>query len=282
MKSRVKVIKASGERAIFSVQKLRASLMRSGATGDVIEEVVKEIQANLKNEMTTKRIYQLAFSILRKKHKPAASRYKLKKAIMELGPTGFPFEKYISELFKWQGHTVELNLIMKGRCVNHEVDILAEIDGVRKVIECKYHNLQGTFCDVKVPLYVHSRFRDIIENIPENGNYLSWIVTNTRFSFDATQYATCSGLNLVGWDYPEGKGLRESIDQAGLYPITCLTTLSQKEKANLMDAGLVLCTEIIFAKKRLKEIGIPVERHTLIVNEASALSQEGSKKKLFD
>jgi hypothetical protein len=272
MKSKIQIIKASGEVAWFSDIKLHKSLKRSGANEDTIEEVVKEVQDNLREGMTTKKIYQLAFNILKKKHKSAASKYKLKKALMELGPSGYPFEKYLSEILKYQGHKVKLNQILKGICVNHETDILAEIDGLYKIFECKYHNLQGTICDVKIPLYVYSRFKDIRENL-ENKVNEGWIATNTRFSMDAIKYAICSKLNLLGWDYPEGNGLREMIDQAGLYPITCLTSLSQKEKALIMEAGLVLCRDVIFNKKLLREIGIPSERIDGIIKEASTLSQ---------
>jgi regulator of replication initiation timing len=274
MKSKIQVIKASGEKVLFAVEKLRNSLARSGAGEDVIEEVVKEVESQLHDEMSTKRIYQMAFKILNRKHKPAASKYKLKKAIMELGPSGFPFEKYISELLLSQGHSVKLNVIMKGRCVNHEVDILAAKDGIEKVIECKYHNLQGTFCDVKVSLYVHSRFNDIILNLPVNELFKGWVITNTRFSSDAIQYARCSELNLLGWDYPVNAGLRESIDQIGLYPVTCLTSMTQKEKSRILAAGVVLCRQIGSAKKLLAEIGIPAERISGILHEASVLSAQ--------
>lgn len=114
MKSKIQIIKASGEKVVFSVQKLRSSLARSGAGKDAIEAVAKEVESQLHDEMTTKKIYQLAFKILNRKHKPAASKYKLKKAIMELGSSGFPFEKYISELLLSQGHSTTLNLIMRG------------------------------------------------------------------------------------------------------------------------------------------------------------------------
>ncbi len=272
MKSKIQIIKASGEKSWFSSIKLRKSLQRSGANEGTIEEVVKEVQDHLQEGMTTKKIYQLAFAILRKKQQPAASKYKLKKAIMELGPSGYPFEKYVSEILKYQGHKVKLNQILNGQCVNHEIDILAERDGIQKVFECKYHNLQGTICDVKIPLYVHSRFNDIKANI-ENKVSEGWIATNTRFSTDAIAYATCSKLNLLGWDYPEKKGLRDMIDQAGLYPITCLHSLSQKEKVPMMEAGHVLCRDVTFNKKLLKEIGISAERIEEIIKEAILLSE---------
>jgi hypothetical protein len=272
MKSKIQIIKASGEKSWFSSIKLRKSLQRSGANEAIIEEVVKEVQDHLQEGMTTKKIYQLAFNILKKKHQPAASKYKLKKAIMELGPSGYPFEKYVSEILKYQGHKVKLNQNLKGRCVNHEIDILAERDGVQKVFECKYHNLQGTICDVKIPLYVHSRFNDIHAN-PENKISEGWIATNTRFSTDAIAYALCSKLNLLGWDYPEGNGIREMVDQARLYPITCLQSLSQKERVPIMEAGLVLCRDVPFNKKLFKELGFSPDRVEQIIAEATVLSQ---------
>jgi ATP cone domain/Restriction endonuclease/RecX family len=271
MMNEIQIIKASGEKVSFSPQKIRRSLKRAGANENIIEEVLRDIQNQLYDGITTKKIYQLAFKILRKKHTTAASKYKLKKAIMELGPSGYPFEKYMSEIFQSQGHSVQNNLIMKGRCVNHEVDILAEKNDLQKVIECKYHNLQGTICDVKIPLYVHSRFRDIEKNNLDGKRQEGWVVTNTRFSGDAIQYGICAGLNLLGWDYPEGKGLRETIDEGGLYPITCLTTLLQKEKEKLMEHGLVLCREINANKNTLVEIGIPSQRVEAVLKEASAL-----------
>jgi hypothetical protein len=267
----IQIVKASGEKVSFSPQKIRRSLKRAGANENVINEVLSDIQSHLYDGITTKRIYQLAFKILRKKHKTTASKYKLKKAIMELGPSGYPFEKYMSEIFKSQGHFVQINLMMKGKCVNHEVDVLAEKGNLQKVIECKYHNQQGTICDVKIPLYVHSRFKDIEENSTNGKRQEGWVVTNTRFSGDAVQYGICVGLNLLGWDYPEGKGLREAIDEGGLYPITCLTTLLQKEKEKLMERGVVLCLEINANKNTLIEIGIPFHRVEAVLNEASAL-----------
>jgi hypothetical protein len=272
MKSKIQIVKASGEKAWFSAIKLRKSLQRSGASEAIIEAVIQEVQDHLQEGMTTKKIYQLAFNLLKKKHKPAASKYKLKTAIMELGPSGYPFEKYISEILKYQGHLVQLNLILKGRCVNHEVDILAEREGIRKLFECKYHNLQGTICDVKIPLYVHSRFKDINEN-PDNKLSEGWIATNTRFSTDAIAYAICSKLNLLGWDYPEGNGIREMVDQARLYPITCLQSLSQKERVPIMEAGLVLCRDVPFNKKLFKELGFSPDRVEQIIAEATVLSQ---------
>jgi ATP cone domain len=277
MEDEVKIVKASGERVSFSDQKLRRSMRRSGANERVIDQVVEDVKAQLHEGMTTKKIYQLAFRLLKKNHRQAASKYKLKNAILELGPSGFPFEKYIAEIFKSQGHRVQLNQIMKGRCVDHEVDVVAERDSVVKLTECKFHNSQGTICDVKVPLYVHSRFKDITAAAPENKRYEPWVVTNTRFSTDAVLYGTCAELNLWGWDFPDGKGLRDIVDNTGLYPITCLTTLTEREKDKILESGVLLCRDLDLNNNTLRELRIPYLRIEGIIREASNLCNSSTQ-----
>src|SRR3972149_4640100 len=88
-------------------------------------------------------------------------RYSIKKAISDLGPSGYPFERYFARVLEAYGYSSELNLIVEGHCVSHEVDILARKGGGLYVIECKYHNDGGKPTDVKTALYVHSRFMDI-------------------------------------------------------------------------------------------------------------------------
>jgi hypothetical protein len=119
------IIKASGEKVPFSAEKLRYSLKRSGADDTSIDKVVHDIQDNLYEGITTHEIFSNAFSHLGKYSKRSASRYKLKQAIMELGPTGFPFEVFVSELLKAQGFKTTVGTIIQGHCVTLEVDVVA-------------------------------------------------------------------------------------------------------------------------------------------------------------
>jgi hypothetical protein len=144
------------------------------------------------------------------------------------------------------------------------------------MIECKYHNLPGTICDVKIPLYIHSRFKDVEANwlkSAETGQkkYQGCVVTNTRFSNDAILYGTCAGLKLIGWDYPEQGSLREQIDSLGLYPVTCLTSLTKGEMQHLLDKKIVLCKEVDNNKKMLLDAGISPARIDNVLAEARQL-----------
>jgi hypothetical protein len=261
MKKHIKVKKFSGELVDFDESKLVNSLKAAQANHDLATKIVKEINQSLYDGISTKKIYQKAFQLLKNRQRPSAARYKLKRAIMELGPSGFPFEKYIGHILNFDGYDTEVGIIMQGNCVTHEVDVLAKKDDRCYVIECKYHNSQGKANDVKIPLYIHSRFNDIHNRLkataPDNTiNYSCWIFTNTRFTSDAIDYAKCSGIQLISWDYPENKSLKYRINKSGLFPITSLISLSKREKSLLLEEGIVLCREINENPGLLNKLGI--------------------------
>lgn len=272
------ITKASGETVPFSAEKLRQSLRRAGAEKKVIDRIEKEIELKLYPGISTKEIYRQAFSSLRKASTHLAAKYKLKKALQELGPTGFPFEKYVSEILKYDGYKTKVGQIVQGHCVQHEVDVIATKEDQHVMIECKFHSDQVRKCDVKIPLYIHSRFLDVEKAWQQRSGHShkfhqGWLVTNTRFTTDAIQYGTCAGLNLVSWDFPKKGSLRERIDGSGLHPITCLTTLTKKEKQMLLDKGIVLCRELCQNEQLLKEIEIQPARQKKVMEEAALICE---------
>lgn len=276
--SNIHVTKASGEISPFSEEKLEHSLQAAGATKEQVDFILKEISAKLYDGMTTKKIYRIAFNLLKDGSKHLAARYHLKQAIMELGPSGFPFEKYFAEILNYQGYSTKIDQFVQGKCIMHEVDVVAEKDSVFFVVECKYHNQSGKFNDVQIPLYVQSRFKDIEEQwlkMPSHKNktHRGWVVSNTRFSSAAIQYATCAGLNLTGWDYPMNNGLKDQIDSLGLYPITCLSSLTQIEKQSLLNKNIVLCKEIYNNRALLESADVKSSRINSVMKEAEQLCQ---------
>ncbi|MDO8998623.1 MAG: restriction endonuclease [Bacteroidota bacterium] len=283
MAEEIFITKASGEKTRFSENKIRKSLKRIGASEEQIEYIVNEISSKLYEGMTTKKIYQLASKLLKGDKRHLAARYHLKQAIMELGPSGYPFEKYVAEILSHQGYATKVGEVMQGNCVTHEVDVIAEKENHYYMIECKYHNKRGLFCDVKIPLYIQSRFKDLETKwltLPKHKtkSHQGWVVTNTRFSTDAIQYGKCAGLNLIGWDYPDKKSLKEQIDTLGLYPITCLTSLTKSEKQKLIDKNIVLASEICKNEKLLTDIGVKFSRIKTVIKEANELCGHLDKK----
>lgn len=276
MKKRIPITKASGVQVPFSEPQLRRSLQRSGAQPEVIGEVIRQVEAQLYPGIKTREIYRTAFGLLKKRARPTAAKYKLKQAIMELGPSGYPFEKYVAAILKFQGYAVKVGEIVQGNCVSHEIDVIAEKGEHHFMVECKYHNRHGVICDVKVPLYIQARFQDVEKQwklLPGHGEkfHQGWVVTNTRFSDDAIRYGNCIGLRLIGWNYPDGGSLRSMIDDSGLYPVTCLTTLTRAEKQRLLDRKIVLCKEICANHDLLLDAGVQQSRMGTVLNEAHAL-----------
>ena len=276
MKQSINIVKYSGDVVAFDVDKLINSLRRAQASEALIQQIVEQVESQLYDGITTKQIYKMAFKMLKGKSRVSASKYKLKKALMELGPSGFPFEKLVGKLLAHEGFETKVGVIVQGNCVQHEVDVIAQKDNYHYMIECKYHSDQGRFCNVKIPLYIHSRFLDVEKQWEHQKGreaklHKGGVYTNTRFTTDAIQYSKCVGLLLTSWDYPMGNGLKDRIDKSGFHPLTALTTITKSEKTKLLDKGIVLCKELSETPSLLNEIGIDKSRQKKILEDLEAL-----------
>ncbi len=272
----VNIIKSSGEKEPFIRNKLIQSLLRAGASSAVAEEITVAIEKSLEAGTATRQIYRKAHDALKGASRLVAGRYHLKAGIMELGPSGFPFEQYVSEILLHLGYRVQVGINVSGKCVNHEIDVIAQKNDQHFMIECKYHNSPAMVCDVKIPLYIQARFKDVEaqwKTMPGHGKkfHQGWVVTNTRFTTDAINYGTCAGLNLVSLDFPAEGSLREMIEQTGLYPLTCLTTLTLKEKKLLLEQKILLCRDVCNRPDILRNLQIPESRVVKILHEGNQL-----------
>lgn len=213
----VDVVKANGVHETFDVAKLNASLLRAGADEEAVETVSNKILSELKDGMTTTEIYEHAFKYLAEYKQPVAHRYALRRALMELGPTGFPFEDLVAEILKSKGFEVMTRQTVLGGCVPHEVDVVAWNEKKLIMVEAKFHNELGTKSDLKVALYVKARVDDLKHNVFDyggNDRKLSegWLITNTKFSSTAIHYGVCQNLTMIGWNYPEKGNLQDMIE----------------------------------------------------------------------
>jgi hypothetical protein len=242
------VIKASGHEEAFDFQKLMRSLVRSGATEDVASDIARKVEIQISPSSHTRHIYRLAKKMLRQYSHASGMKYSIKKALAYLGPSGFPFEKYFAKILAAYGYTVELNSIIDGYCIHHEVDIVASKDQEQFVIECKYHSEGGKATDVKVALYVHSRVEDIKKASELRKGDMNikrgWLVTNTRCTSDAIRYAECVGLKIVSWGYPEADSLEKMIEGRRLYPVTILASVKKQSLDALFSRDIVFAQDI--------------------------------------
>lgn len=159
---------------------------------------------------------------------------------MDLGPTGYPFEKFIAAVLQTMGHRVLINQIVQGKCVSHEIDVVSQ-NKEKYMIECKFHGIPGGRTDIKVALYTYARFLDV----KDKGAFdVPWLMTNTKLTQEVKSYALCMGMRVTAWDYPEGDSLNEMIDKSGLYPITASTILSEEKKLELLGKGVVFTRDL--------------------------------------
>jgi len=246
----IQIVKSDGSHVTYDRNKLLTALQNSGANADLSHKISSLVEQQLYSGIQSRKIYQLAYGLLKKHSHKSAGRYRLKKAILELGPSGYPFETFVGRLFESFGYHVKVGKKIKGKCVQHEVDVVATKPGEQVIVECKFHGDYRSKTNVQVPLYINSRFEDIKakwaeENKYKDLNVKGFVVTNSRFTLDAIQYAECAGLGLISWDYPEEGSLKYYIDQSGLHPVTSLHALTKSQKKLILEEGIVLCRELI-------------------------------------
>ena len=270
------IIKSDGSSEVFDPARLVSSLRRSGAGEHAAARIAETITSTVAPGTSSKEIYTRAFALLRKEARPVAARYALRRALLELGPTGHPFEDFISHLYRTEGWQVETRKIIKGKCVSHEVDFYASHPEQNTYIaaELKYHNDPGYKTDLKVALYVKSRFDDIFDCDPaaracpiDRG----LLVTNTKFTSEAIAYAECSGVELLGWGYPAQNNLFDRMSRAKVYPITALVALSRAEKRLLIDQGTIAIDQFVKNRRRLDPLHLSSERVGDLIAEAEGI-----------
>ena len=259
--AQILVHKADETSEPFDRDKLLRSLLNARASTEVAEKVTAHVEKELVNGMKTEDIYRHAFEYLRNIAKPLAARYSLRRSLLELGPTGFPFERIVAEIYRKKGFETLLDQTVQGRCTDHEVDVVAWNAEQLVMVEAKFHHELALKTDVKAALYIKARYDDLREELFQFGGasrQLSefLLVTNTKFTAKAIEYCECSGVRLIGWNYPRTENLHHLIDETGVHPITCLTTLSGVEKRNLMEKGIVLCKSVCENDDALRAAGL--------------------------
>lgn len=244
MSAQITVIKRDGSEVLFDDMRVLRSMERSGVPKELHDQVLQHIKERVQkdNTITTDEIFYHIREFLVGKDKGSAQRFNLRQGIFELGPTGFPFEKYLAKVFSDQGYKAETDLTLQGECVSHEIDILLEKDGKREIVEAKFHNQKFGKTDVQVLLYTYARFLDV--KGPNNIDNV-WVATNTKLTTDAIAYAKCKGIKVLAWNYPEVDNLQNFVEKPKMYPLTVLTDLSGEDKKRLIDNNIVLACDFI-------------------------------------
>lgn len=263
----VTVTKANGSIEKFSEEKVMNSMQRAGIPKDIQPKVLSHIKEKLFEGITTSEIHNHIREFLHTNvHPRFVAKYDLKRAIMGLGPTGYPFEDYVSKLLEQQGYQTKTRQIIRGKCISHEIDVIVQKAGKTTMIEAKFHNRIGTTSDVHVAMYTQARFQDT-----KDKNHFDnvMLITNTKATTDAVAYAQCMGMEVVSWNYPEKDSLRDWVEKLAFYPITALSSLTNGQQAQLIQNGIILCQDLCKNPKALSLLSLSEARKKEVLEEAS-------------
>ncbi len=97
---KIYIIKADGRKVRFNPNKVIGTCIRAGASKKEAKKIAKDTLNLIRNGFTTKEVYKIVLSNISKIDGGNVIRYKyrLKESIMKMGPAGFPFESFISQI----------------------------------------------------------------------------------------------------------------------------------------------------------------------------------------
>lgn len=271
------IIKTDGTTEPFSPSKLCLSIRKSGAPREVADAACKTVESKVSPNDSTNSIYRKALKYLVKESPDVAARYSLHHALEMLGPAGFIFEQYFETVLQAYGFTTKRDVILQGSCVTHEIDVIAEVGSKRFLVEAKYHNVPGLKTHVDVIMYADARLVDIVKNEPDKNKskfeYGMWVVTNTKFTDAAIQYAKCRGIRLTGWNHPRGESMEDIIADKKMYPVTILPSLPKLLLPELAKRGIILAQDLLTyeAKDLERTFGVAPDVAEALAHEVAAM-----------
>ncbi|MBI2476584.1 hypothetical protein HYV72_00260, partial [Candidatus Uhrbacteria bacterium] len=102
----MQIIKSDGKLANFDEARLARALDRARVDKAIAQEIMRDITKLVRPGTSTQLIHDRVLHALEEHDLTAAARFNLKHAMLNLGPSGFPFEQYFARLMQAYGwHT---------------------------------------------------------------------------------------------------------------------------------------------------------------------------------
>lgn len=253
--------------------------MRMSATREIAEAIAEKIEMNIYDGIETRKILQMIFKQLSKYKPEIKHQVDLRKALSLMKPTP-DFERFVRILLSEHGYEVAQNQIIRGKCVEHELDAIARKNGETYIVEVKHHFSYHTSTGLDVSRIARAVFEDVTEGFKLGLNNLkidkAMIVCNTKLSKHAKRYAECRGIHHIGWSSPPNHDLQTMIEEKKLYPITYLKGLNTATKKKLAFAGIILLKQLTAKnpEELRRDTGIHKETLKLIIKKARAILSE--------
>jgi len=244
----VVVTKFDGRKQEFQKQKIIRTCLRMRATQEQAMEIANRIEKQAYDGIRTKKIIKLIFKYLKEIKPEIGYQIDLREAIALLRPRP-DFERFVQLILEAYGYEVIPNLIVRGKCGEHEIDAIAKKGNEVIYVEVKHHFNSHTYTGKDIFLQARATLEDLAEGYKARKNSFNvnkvLVICNTKYSNHAKRYADCRGIEHMGWKDPLEKGLERMIEERKLYPITFLKGLDGKSKERFLNAGIILLKQLV-------------------------------------
>jgi hypothetical protein len=267
------VTKVDGSKQLFNREKVVRTCLKMGADKQIAEEIANMIEERLYNGIPTNKILEMMFQLLRKHQPEIQHLHDLRKglSLMNSRPE---FERFIQILLYENGFEVTPNQIIRGKCVEHEVDAIVSRDDTTYYVEAKHHFNYHTPTGLDESRIARAVLEDVNDGykLGLNNSKIdnAMIITNTRFSKHAKRYGQCREILQIGWSSPPNRGLQDLIEEKQLHPISCLTYLKKTTREKLVSEGIILIKQLVKRnpEKMARKIGLSKKTIKNIVENA--------------
>ncbi len=270
------VTKSDGSLQRFDPVKVRRTLQNLGLAAEDVDRIADEIEESVPDGMKTAAVFRMIRARARAVRPAAGHRTDLKRALSLLRPKP-DFEEFVRILLREHGYRVEAGCVLAGRCGEHEVDAIASKDGVTIFVEVKHHASHRRMTGLDEGRIARAIIEDLQEGFRFGQCTVSidgaLIVCNTRLSEHAKHYATCRGIEHIGWDCPVERNLRTMIEETRSYPITIVSGVGPSVTARLADAGILMAKEVAYgdATAIARDAGLSLPEVLVIAGRARAI-----------
>lgn len=275
MSETFQIRKASGDLEPFNPDKIKRFLNMIKVPQADQHRVVSNILSDCHSGMSTLDLMHKVAAELKQIENGVVfhARYTLKEAIRNMGPKGHNFERYIGRLFEQRGFKVEVGEIQQGKCVTHEIDVAAKDEQEYHLVECKFHNSEGTRSDVTVAMYSYARFEDVHAASKKDRAEYGWLASNTKLTYQALDFAKCNGLKVLNLYFPKGNAIFDRVLKENLFPITVLEELEERHQ-HLLQNGFVIIQDLLeLTTKEVNDLGIKEDVWQAVAPKVKALTE---------
>ena len=272
---RIFVTKADGSKQLFDREKVVKTCLRMGANRQIAEEIAEKVETRIYDGIETEKILKKIFRLLRR-YKPIMKHLTdLRRALSLMSPRP-DFERFVQIVLSENGFEVTPNQIIRGKCVEHEVDAIATKDRTTYFVEVKHHYNYHTPTGLDESRIARAVLEDVTEGFELGLNNLeidrAMIVCNTKYSDHAKRYGECRGILQIGWSSPPYHSLQDMIEEKKLHPITCLKGLKKETRERLTSAGVILMKQVVEEdpEQLMERTGMSKESIELIIEKAKS------------